>query len=156
MHRAFLVAILVAVGLRPTPSNAQAPPAVTEGPRRAVFETLADSQWVRLAAPGLGRREGRLLERGDSVLVLSPEPLRIHATSIDTLWTRTSSPWTGALIGALIGGTAGVLAGMSCKPEHDCDQSQAIGLFGATGAGAGGLLGLTVGALSQRWKRRFP
>ena len=156
MPRVFLTATLVALALRPTPTNAQAPPSVTEGPRRAVFETLADSQWVRLATPGLGRREGRLLERGDSVLVLSPEPLRIHATSIDTLWTRTSSPWTGALIGALIGGTAGVPAGMSCKPGDDCDRSQFIALFGTTGAGAGGLLGLTVGALSHRWKRRFP
>ncbi len=81
-------------------------PVSVGGPRQSAFESLRDSQWVRLASPGLGRRQGRVLERSPTELVLSPEPqpMRVGATSIDTLWTRGTSVKTGAIAGALIGG----------------------------------------------------
>src|SRR4051812_16485497 len=52
---------------------------VTE--RQTAFESLADSQWIRLKVPDVaGRYEGRLLQRGPDHLVLSadPEPLRVR------------------------------------------------------------------------------
>jgi len=56
----------------------------------------------------------------------------------------------------LLGGTIGVLAWLGCKAGDDCSRSEFMLLTGAAGAGAGGLIGLTIGALSPRWKRRFP
>ncbi len=88
MRTSFIAALLTASVVW-MPPNSVAAQQVTE--RQTAFESLADSQWVRLKVPHVaGRYEGRLLQRGPDHLVLSaePEPLRIAATTIDTLWTR--------------------------------------------------------------------
>ena len=77
--------------------------------RQSAIESLHDSQWVRLASPEIGRREGRLLARNPTELILSPapDPVRIPAAEIDTIWTRGSSTKTGLLVGALLGAAPG-------------------------------------------------
>ncbi len=120
-----------------------------------VLETLKDSQWVRLASPGFGRQEGRLLERSASELVLSPEPqpIRVPATSIDTMGTRGTSVKTGAIAGALIGAALGVGLGLTwCDEGSDCGAPEAAPAFGAVGLGGGSAWG----ALWPKWRRRYP
>ena len=110
--------------------TAFAPSARAQGPldaeaRQAVFLSLADSQWVRLAGSGTGRSEGRLLDRGPAEVVLSsePQPIRVPATSVDTVWTRGTSVKTGALVGALLGVGLGVALGVAaCGEQHDCSE----------------------------------
>lgn len=63
MQRTLFLAGLCLLTALPGEGAAQAQPAAA-GPRQAAFPTLNDSQWVRLASPELGRRQGRLLERG--------------------------------------------------------------------------------------------
>lgn len=60
---------------------------------------------------------GRVLARAGTELVLDiePRPLRVPATSIDTLWTRAKATGTGALIGGLLGAGAWVLL-----PGREC------------------------------------
>ena len=122
-----------------------------------VFESLKDNQWVRVASLDLGRRQGRLLQRDSSDLILSPtrEPLRIPAVTIDTLWTRGYSTKRGAIVGALLGAGLGALAAGSLG-ERDTDRNAlwAVSLGGGTVGGA--LLGALIGTALPRWKRRFP
>lgn len=89
--------------------------------RQQVFQALEDSQWIRLAGPGLGRREGRVLQHSPTEIVLSPEPqsLRVPATSIDTLWTKGTSSKSGALVGGLLGAAAGVLFATQAVEEGE-------------------------------------
>ena len=97
--------------------------------RQIAFESLADSQWVRLSVPDVGRHEGRLLERSSDMVVLSAEtePLRVPATTIDTLWTRGSAVKTGAIVGALTGLALGVVAGATCNDwSEDCPTDTAM------------------------------
>src|SRR3954467_12065347 len=105
---------------------------VTE--RQTAFESLADSQWIRLKVPDVaGRYEGRLLQRGPDHLVLSadPEPLRVPATTIDTLWTRGNAGVTGAVVGGLVLGALGVALGAAWaedvrNTEPDADKGAAM------------------------------
>jgi hypothetical protein len=122
------------------------------------MESLRDSQWVRVAASDLGRRQGRLLQRGPSELVLgtSGEPLRVPATSVDTLWTRGTSWKQGALVGAIVGLGLGVAAAASGFGEEDVDQTALwLGLTGIGTAG-GAVAGTLVGAAIPRWTRKYP
>lgn len=142
----------------PGGSQAQGP-IRADGPRQSGFQTLKDSQWVRLTSPGLGRRQGQLLERSATEVVLSsrPQPLRIPATSIDTLWTRGTSVKTGAIAGALIGGALGAGVGVLCgETLSDCNTGEAVLLFGGVGLGGGGLLGALFGLGIPRWQRQYP
>jgi hypothetical protein len=125
MHSSRLATVLLALPILYTAGMAQARATTDDGPRRRVFLTLEDRQWVRVAGPEFGRQEGRILERSDTGFVLSRdrEPLHVPATSIDTLWTRGSSMGTGALVGFVLGGTLGTLAGLSCKEGDDCSRS---------------------------------
>src|SRR4051794_20597888 len=131
---------------------------VTE--RQTAFESLADSQWIRLKVPDVaGRYEGRLLQRGPDHLVLSadPEPLRIAATTIDTLWTRGNSGVTGAIVGGLVLGALGAAVG-AAYPEESTDATRgevmpfAVGVGLAGGALLGGLIGLAI----PKWHRQYP
>ena len=110
------VAALLSASIAWTPLSSATAQQSTE--RQTAFESLADSQWVRLAVPDAGRHEGRLLERSSEPVVLSaePEPLRVPATTIDTLWTRGNAGKTGAIVGAVILGTLGAeLAAWVCR-----------------------------------------
>ena len=160
MYRTVFAASLLIVAALPVASPAQAPGG-TDGPRQAAFQTLQDSQWVRLAEPGLGRQQGRLLERSSTELVLSPRdrPIRVPAVSIDTLWTRKSSVKQGAIVGGVLGVLTGagmglLLSGMS--DDQDFSTGQLVLGMGGIGAAGGGLLGALVGLAIPRWHRRYP
>lgn len=143
----FIILVLPVVGAAQT------------GPvRQPVLESLRDSQWVRVAASDLGRRQGRLLEPGSSVLVLAMEgePLRIPATSVDTLWTRGTSWKQGTIVGAVLGLGLGIAAAASGLGEDDASQTAIwLGSMGIGTAG-GALAGTIVGAAIPRWKRQYP
>ena len=130
MHRFEAAAVLALLLLGPVALCAQTPG--SSGQRHAALQRLADSQVVRLSAPGIGRRQGALLrpDTGDILFVSDRAPLRIPAVSIDTLRTRGGSSGTGSAKNVL--GMAGM------------------------GAIGGSLLGAIIGAPIQRWKRRFP
>jgi hypothetical protein len=132
--------------------------------RQRAFESLADSQWVRLKVPHVaGRYEGRLLERTSDHLVLSaePEPLRIAATMIDTLWTRGNAGMTGAIVGGLVLGALGVALGAAWaedvrNTEPDVDKGAAMQIGGGIGLAGGALLGGLIGLVTHKWHRRYP
>ena len=149
----FAVALWLIILVFPLSAAAQTGPV-----RQPVMESLRDSQWVRLAVSDLGRREGRLLERGESELVLAmaAEPLRIPATTVDTLWTRGTSWKQGAIVGAVVGLGLGVAAAASGFGEEDVDQTALwLGLTGIGTAG-GAIVGTLFGAAIPRWSRKYP
>jgi hypothetical protein len=125
--------------------------------RQAVIESLQDSEWVRLTATDLGRRQGRLLAHGPSELVLSadPEPRRVPTASVDTLWTRGTSTIPGGIAGALLGLGLGVLAATQLG-ETDTDRTALWAVSLGAGTVGGGFVGALVGTAIPRWKRRHP
>ena len=161
MHPTLAITALCGLLILPGPGTAQ----TQGGPRldndrQEVFESLEDSQWVRLAGPGLSRREGRVLEVSPTELVLSPEPqpLRVPATSIDTLWVRKHSAVRGGIIGGLLLGAVGAIVGASIGEEGGDDYNPGFGalVLGGGGLVGGGLLGALVGSGIPRWHRRHP
>jgi hypothetical protein len=142
--------------------------------RQTAFESLTDSQWVRLkVAHVAGRYEGRLLERSSDQLVLraepepvrvagqvlpaKPEPLRVAATTIDTLWVKRGSAGRGAGIGALVGLMGGGIAGaVACADCQDTPPSASLVGGAALGAALGALVGAGIGAASKHWVRQYP
>ena len=160
MSRSLLAAGLCILTVIPAVGRTQDAP-VPLGPRAPAFTALRDSQWVRFTSTGLYRQRGILLAHDGPELVVSaePQPLRIPATSIDTLWTRGNSAKQGALVGSIVGALAGVAAGLhygATTTEHDFTTGQAVLLLGGVGAAGGGLLGSLFGLSLPRWKRRFP
>jgi hypothetical protein len=119
----------------PTFGSAQAP---ATGPvRESAFESLRPSQWVRL------------------LLSPAPEPVRVPAASIDTLWTRGYSTRTGGIVGALLGLGAGALLAASVG-EADVDRNALWAVSLGGGTVAGGLVGMLIGTAVPRWNRKFP
>jgi hypothetical protein len=158
MPQAAFILILWTLTALPEASHAQSP-GDADGPRQVRFQSLKDSQWVRVTSPGLGRHQGQILERSPTELVLSSprQPLRLPATTIDTLWTRGTAVKTGAIAGALIGGALGVGLGVLCGEQvEDCHTGEAVALFGGIGLGGGGLLGALFGLAIPRWHRQHP
>ena len=171
MRTPFIAALLTASLVWMPPSSAAAQQ-VTE--RQAAFNRLADSQWVRLHVPHVaGRYEGRLLQRSPDHLVLSAEPepvrvagqvlpakhepLRVAATTIDTLWVKRGSAGRGAGIGALVGLVAGGIAGaVACADCQDTPPSASLVGGAAIGAALGALVGAGIGAVSKHWVRQYP
>ena len=160
MRTPFIAALLTASLVLMPPSSAAAQQ-ITE--RQAAFNSLADSQWVRLKVPHVaGRYEGHLLQRGPDHLVLSaePEPLRIAATTIDTLWTRGNAGVTGAIVGGLVLGTLGAVLGAAWaehSTEHDAAGAGEVMLVtGGVGLAGGAVLGGLIGLAIPKWHRRYP
>jgi hypothetical protein len=142
--RAPFFAALLSASIAWTPlSSALTAQQVTD--RQTAFESLADSQWVRLAVPDIGRHEGRLLERSSEVVVLSAEaePLRVRATTVDTLWTGGNAGRTGATVGAW----SLVLSAPHLGPWHPAMEENCPGtaakmlLMGGIGLAGGAVLG---------------
>lgn len=151
------VAALLSASIAWTPLSSATAQQSTE--RQTAFESLADSQWVRLAVPDVGRHEGRLLERSSDSVVLSAETelLRVPATTIDTLWTRGTAAKTGAIVGALTGLALGVVAGATCNEwAEDCPTDTAMLALGGIGLGGGALLGGLFGFAIPKWHRQYP
>jgi hypothetical protein len=160
MSRNLLAAGFCVLTMVPAAGWSQDTP-VSPGPRAPFFNALQDSQWVRFTGTGIYRHQGILLAHEGPELVVSaePEPLRIPATSIDTLWTRGNSAKQGAIVGSIVGALAGVAAALhygATTTEHDFSTGQAALLFGGIGAAGGGLVGTLFGLSLPRWKRRFP
>jgi hypothetical protein len=153
--RPTFTAILSLCLATPTLGSAQSP---ASGPvRESAFESLHASQWVRLSSAELGRRQGRLLQHSATELILSPapEPVRVPAASIDTLWTRGYSTRTGGIVGALLGLGAGALLAASLG-EADVDRGGLWAVSLGGGTVAGGLVGMLIGTAVPRWNRKFP
>lgn len=156
MHTPF-VAALLSVSMAWTPfSSPLTAQQVTE--QQTAFESLADSQWVRLAVPDVGRHEGRLLERNSDQLVLSaePQPLKVPATMIDTLWTRGNAVKTGAIVGALTGLALGVATGLTDPGGEEISKGDAVLILGGIGLGGGALVGSLIGVAIPKWHRKYP
>ena len=161
MHPALATMTLCGLLILPGLGGAQTPGGPRlDSDRHRVFQSLEDSQWVRLAGPGLGRREGRVLEVTPTEVALSlePQPLRVPATSIDTLWTRGHSAVRGGIVGGLLLGVLGAVVGASLGEEGDDDYNPGFGalVLGGGGAVGGGILGALVGLTIPRWHRRHP
>jgi hypothetical protein len=151
------IAALLSASVAWTPVSSATAQQSTE--RQTAFESLADSQWVRLAGPDVGRHEGRLLERSSDTVVLSAEaePLRLRATTIDTLWTRGTAVKTGAIVGSLTGLALGIVAGATCNEwGEDCPTDTAMLALGGIGLGGGALVGSLFGLAIPKWHRRYP
>ena len=155
MRTSFFAALLSA-SIAWTPFSSATAQQITE--RQTAFESLADSQWVCLAVPNVGRHEGRLLERSSDTVVLSAEaePLRVPATTIDTLWTRGTAVKTGAIVGALTGLALGVATGLTEAGGEDISKGDAVLILGGLGLGGGALLGSLFGLVIPKWHRQYP
>jgi hypothetical protein len=140
----------------PTVGGAQTPDPLAT--RQAALRALSDSQWVRLVGAGSGRREGKLLAHSATELVLGrePQPLRVPATSIDTLWVKGTASKSAALIGGLLGAGVGVLVATQAVEEGETPGADWVLAIGGGGTLAGGLLGALIGSAFPRWQRRYP
>jgi hypothetical protein len=147
-----LLALLIVF---PSLAVAQTPQPIPAQP--SLFEVLSDSQWIRVSSTGQGRREARLLEHSatEIMLDLEPHPLRIPATSIDTLWERRTASKTGALVGGLLGAGIGVLVAPRTVEKGETPSAEYVALFAIGGAVGGGLLGALVGRAFPQWHRRY-
>jgi hypothetical protein len=141
--------------LLPTIASAQTSKPIPAQP--SAFEILSDSQWIRVSRPEQGRREARLLRHTATELVLDvgQSPLRIPATSIDTLWERRTASKTAALIGGLLGAGAGILVATQAVEKGETAPVDYVGLFAVGGAVGGGLLGALVGRAIPKWHRVY-
>jgi hypothetical protein len=141
--------------LFPVLAVAQTPQPIPAQPSR--FESLSDSQWIRVSSSGLARHEARLLERSatEIVLDLEPRPLRIPVSSIDTLWERRTGSKTGALVGGLLGAGIGVLVATQTVEKGETPSADWVGVFAIGGAVGGGLLGALVGRAFPKWHRLY-
>lgn len=160
MSRSIMAASFCLLSVLPAVGWAQ-DATVLGGPRASGFHALQDSQWVRFSGTGVSRHQGKILEQNGSELVVSADrqPLRVQATSIDTLWTRGNSAKQGAIAGGITGAVAGVALGLlygANSTEHDFTTGQAALFLGGVGAAGGGLIGTLFGLAIPRWKRSYP
>jgi hypothetical protein len=142
-----LFAMLIAFPALVLAQNPQ--PVPSEAP---MFAELRDSQWIRVSGTGHARLEARLLEHSATEIVLHLErPLRVPATSIDTMWERRTASKTAALVGGLLGAGIGVLVATQAVEKGETASADYVGLFAIGGAAGGGLLGALVGRAFPKW-----
>ena len=124
--------------------------------RQTAVESLEEGQWVRIAG-AFGRGEGPVLAHSTDELTLSsrPQPLRVPATSIDTVWTRGRATGTGALVGGLIGLGLGAVFASQWELE-DTPPAAIWGLALGAGAAGGTVVGAAIGSGVHVYKRRYP
>jgi hypothetical protein len=146
--------VLCLLATVPAPATAQAPGAPVRHP---AFEQLQENRWIRLAGPEIGRRQGRVSGHTPTEVVLAaePEPLRLPATAVDTVWTRGRHTVAGLIAGAVIFGALGAAAGTELGEENAGSARNVIGMAGV-GALGGALLGAAIGTAIPRWHRHFP
>jgi hypothetical protein len=151
--RRFTVAICL-LATFPVLGSAQSPGAPVLHP---AFDQLQDDQWIRLAGPEIGRRQGRVSGHSSTEVVLATarEPLRLPATAVDTVWTRGRHTVAGLIVGAVIFGALGAAAGTAFGEENAGSSRNVAGMAGV-GALGGALLGAAIGTAIPRWQRRFP
>jgi len=144
-----LLIVFPALGVAQTPKPIPAQP--------SMFEVLSDSQWVRVSSTGHARREAMLLEHSAAEIVLDLEsrPLRIPASSIDTLWERRTASKTGAWVGGIVGAGVGILVATQAVEKGETPPADYIGLLAVGGALGGGLLGALVGHAFPKWHRLY-
>jgi hypothetical protein len=146
-----LLALLIVL---PASGMAQTSQPIPEQP--STFQELSDSQWVRVSGNGHARREARLLKHNATAIVLDLErPLRVSATSIDTLWERRTASKTGALVGGLVWAGVGILVATQAVEKGETPSADYIGVFAIGGAVGGGLLGALVGRAFPKWHRLY-
>jgi hypothetical protein len=149
---AFGICLLAAL---PSPGSAQDHD--SRPVRPAVFAQLQDRQWVRLAGPEIGRRQGRVTGHSPTELMLAgeTEPLRVPATAVDTVWTRGRHTVAGLIVGAILLGVLGAAAGTELGEENAGSAPNVLGMAGG-GALGGALIGAAIGTAIPRWRLRFP
>ena len=161
MHRILATTALCGSLILPTLGSAQ----TSAGPRldherQEAIQSLKDSQWVRLAGTGLGRQDGRVIDVTATEIVLSPEPqpIRVPATSVDTVWTRGHSALQGGLVGGLLLGAVGAVVGATAGDPTGDDYNPGFWalVLGGGGLVGGGALGAVVGLGIPRWHRQYP
>jgi hypothetical protein len=135
--------------------------AQTSGPiatPQGVLQAVSDSAWIRASSAAHGRREARLLAHSatEFVLDLKPQPLRLPATSIDSVWERRTASKTGALVGGLLGAGIGILIATQAVEEGETPGVDYVALFAIGGVVGGGLLGALVGRAFPKWHRHYP
>jgi hypothetical protein len=155
-HISTATIIVVVLAATAGGAGAQAPTPTGVPDYQAAINALRDSQWVRLAVPDNGRREGQLLERSSELVVLSAEPQPLRATTIDTLWTRGSAVKTGAFVGALTGLALGVGLGLVGGGGEEFSTGLVAVALGGFGLGAGAVLGTVIGLAIPKWHRQYP
>jgi hypothetical protein len=154
MHSRKCTIAVCLLAMLATAGHAQGPVTPVHNP---VFERLEDSQWIRLAGPDIGRRQGRVAEHSATEIVLTSDaqPLRLPATAVDTVWTRGRSTVAGLIVGAIVFGALGAVAGTALGEENAGSGRNVLSLAGM-GAVGGAAFGGAVGSLIPRWQRQFP
>ena len=147
MRTPFIAALLTASLAWMPPSSATAQQ-VTE--RQTAFESLADSQWVRLNVPHVaGRYEGRLLQRGPTTWFFrrNPSPCGLrpprltHSGPGETrvgparLWERWSLVRSVPLLGAAWAEESGIQSRRD-KEARSCRSPEGLDWLGARYSGA--------------------
>ena len=150
------VLLLLLLILLPSFGASQSPQPIPRQP--SMFETLSDSQWIRVSGNGHAHREARLLTHSGTeiVLDLDSRPVRTPLSAIDTLWERRSASRTGALVGGILGGVAGILVATQAVEEGENAPADYVGVLAVGGTVGGALLGALLGRAFPKWHRLYP
>jgi len=160
MYRPVLIATVLA--LAATTTAAQVPP-------DSGLASVKAGQWIRIRALDGSALESRVVggtpDRAFLMLRLRGADTLFPTALIDSLWIRgtsaSSAAGVGALIGALAAGVGSFLFLRSlcgAFPDGDCDFAPIAGLSlvgAAAGAGAGILIGSSIGGAVRTWRLSY-
>jgi hypothetical protein len=130
-------------------------------PSVEALRSLAPDAYVRVA-PRSGSRIKGPVSMVTSLEIALGSHRAVPAAAIESLWVRKSHARIGALFGALVGGTVGLVIahhhGQHCfqgfGDANSCAVEEDLIAFGALTGGI--LAGAGVGSLIPKWKLRFP
>lgn len=130
-------------------------------PSVEALRSLAPDAYVRVV-PRAGSRIQGPISFVTSLEIALGSHRAVPATAIESLWVRKSHARTGVLLGALVGGAAGLVIAhnhgrhciQSLGDANTCNVEQELIAFGALTGGM--LAGAGVGSLIPKWKLRFP